>query len=305
MNALAVIVCCSLAVASPSEHNATASRDRWILGTGLAIGVPSLTLAVGTLNWWRLKADNVAADNFKWRDRGWFGENTYAGGHDKLGHFYSNYVAQYMTTALYAAAGFEPVESLWIGAGVVFLTSNLVEIIDGLTEYGFEYGDTVANVLGQLFAMASIHYDLDRYVQMRIGWVPSRNYFQPKVKQYQFLEDYDGQRFYLVANTAGILDAMATRLGPLRYVMPGFYYESRGYRPKTADPELRERNFGGVLAFDSAALLRDTWPASTWARATAMFAQFFQPNLVVGYGYDFNRKRWHAPDVSLVFSGRY
>ncbi len=282
------------------------SNKNW-LGLAIAFGGPAAIIGVGATQWWMDHKLVVSADNFVLRDRGWFGRNTYSGGHDKIGHFYSNYVFQYAFTSGFEYAGFGRATSIWMSAGVTFFGFNLIEVFDSFTDYGWEFGDSVANVLGQGLAILGQFYGIDHYIQMRLAWIPSRSYMNKEMKQYQFLEDYNGQRFFLLMNTYGFAKKFQWNIGVLKYIAPGLYYESRGYRPELPDDRTneRQRNLGGALVLDFAAISKDLGPKSSFWRTMATIFRFYQPSIFIGWGYDFNNQRWHRPDMSLQFTARF
>ncbi|MEJ2685890.1 MAG: DUF2279 domain-containing protein [Gammaproteobacteria bacterium] len=55
----------------------------------------------GATTWWKAGVDA----QFRTADEGWFGQKTYAGGADKLGHLYSAYVGTRLLTLGYQWAG--------------------------------------------------------------------------------------------------------------------------------------------------------------------------------------------------------
>ncbi len=308
--AMIILRAAAVEALEPDQREESASRRGW-LAMGIAFGVPTMIIGVGAINWWidhRIKF-NIHEFNF-WH-RGWFGRNTHTGGHDNLGHAYATYIGQYSVTGLYELAGYKRTTSIWLGTAVTAFGFNLIEFFDAFTDYGWEYTDTVFNFGGQALALLSQLYSLDRYLQLRISWMPSRMYATGKtggMAAYKFLEDYNGQRFFIVGNTAGIADKVGLHLGLLRYLMPAVYYDTRGYRPQLPDEkyELRERNIGGALLLDASAILRERWPENRFLRGTASFLKFFQPPyLALGYGYDLNHNRWHTSDFSLWFTARF
>lgn len=296
---LSALACAVILGATPlraQELQPPPAETNWLLAGGIGVGVPAALLGIGVINWWRLKSTKFTPENFNYWDRGWLGPDTYAGGHDKLGHFYSNYVCQYLVTAMYEGIGFSRNRAILASGLVTFVSFNLVELVDGFTPFGWEYGDTVFNIAGQLYAMGAQYYGWDQYLHLKASWVPSRSYFRENVKQYQFLEDYNGQRFFLLARPAAFWRAAPV---PLRYVEAGLYYESRGYRPKVK-AALRQRDVGVAATLDISSILTDLWPESSWALGFARFFEFAEPSLVVGVGFDVNHQALVIPDVSLL-----
>lgn len=293
---------------SKEKFTKSEEETNWA-GVSIAFGGPLLIIGTSTVNWYLTHKPTFASDNFNMFDRGWFGRNTYAGGHDKIGHFTSNYIFQYAFTGMFENwAGYSRETSIWTGALITFIGFNMIEFFDSFTDFGWEYGDSIMNVLGQAMAIFSQYTNLDQFIQLRLAWVPSPMYLrEEKVKYYEFLEDYNGQRFFAVINTAGISDKLKLDLKFFRYLMPTIYYDTRGYRPELPDDRyhLRERNIGGGLALDFAAIFKDWKPDSSIAQAMGTFFSFYQPSIFVGYSYDLNHYRWHSPDLTLTFTGPF
>ncbi len=298
--------------AAPAPSEAPA-RAWW--GLGIAVGVPAAILSVGFVNWYVSHRIDFDLSSFHTRNRGWFGRDTHVGGHDNLGHMYANYVCQIEVARLFHSVGYSRDRSALYATLVTAFTFNMVELLDAFTDYGWEYSDSVFNAGGQLFGLLSYRYGLDRFVQLRISWLPSKLYIEGGIPRYEVVEDYGGQRFYLVANSAGIADQLDIRAGLGRYLMPGVFYDTRGYRPPLAPEryDQRERNVGVAVLIDVAALIRDRagWrqPGSWRARVAergATFLRYFQPPFLgIAYGYDLNHRRWHVPDYTLTLTGRF
>jgi hypothetical protein len=112
-----------------------------VLGTTAALG--SLVVLGGFISWWR----DSAIVGWSWKDTGAFGEHTYAGGADKAGHAFAFYTLTRLTAGMYRWLGLSAAWSLALGASFAFLMSNVIEVVDGFTRFGFEYEDAIANSL--------------------------------------------------------------------------------------------------------------------------------------------------------------
>jgi len=292
----------------PSKKKKEEKRNTTLWGVAVAFGATSLTFGFSALNWWTGHEESFAADNFNFWNRGWLNEDTYAGGHDKIGHAFSNYIFQHAYTGLFEWAGFKRITSIWLAAGMTAFSFNMIELFDGFTSYGWEYGDTVFNFGGQIFAILSQLYGIDDYVQFKMAWVFSPIYWREEdVPRYKVLEDYNGQRFFLAANTHTMFQKFNIKSHFWKYIQPAVFYESRGYRPYLPEEfeYLKERNVGGALIFDLAGLIKDYFPNSSLMRGFGSFFKFYQIPLMVAYGYDLNHNRWHYVDYSLKFESQF
>ena len=79
-----------------------------------------------------------------------FGVNTYAGGADKLGHFWAGHMFSYVTTEALVHGGFRTLPSSIVAFGLSQLFGTISEYKDSL-HYQFEYGDIIANASGAVF----------------------------------------------------------------------------------------------------------------------------------------------------------
>lgn len=182
------------------------------------------TLAVGLYgrsNWWQ--------DGFKRRFRtaneGWFGQHTYSGGADKLGHFYMNYAGTRLFARAFEWGGNEPDWSLKLAAGLTLGTFTAVEIIDGFSKrWRFSKEDAIMNAAGVGAALLlERNPQLERLLDLRLLYEPSRD----EHSNFDPFGDYSGQTYLLVAKASGV---PALRNHPwLRYVEVALGYGARGY----------------------------------------------------------------------------
>src|SRR5688572_23869593 len=82
-----------------------------------AASVGAIHIAYATWSyfaWYR----NANTESFHLERGTWFGEMSYAGGADKVGHLWANYALTRGTTALLTAAGWERLPSSLVSAGL-------------------------------------------------------------------------------------------------------------------------------------------------------------------------------------------
>ena len=94
----------------------TAATRRATLGIILAN-----TAAVawyGKKNWW----EQGFGGGFDAQKEGWFGQNTYSGGADKLGHLYMTYAGTRLYSKAFEWVGNNPEKSRALAAGLMFGT---------------------------------------------------------------------------------------------------------------------------------------------------------------------------------------
>jgi len=169
-----------------------------------------------------------------------FGANTYAGGADKFGHFWSNYTLTRATTAVLVAGGWDRLPSSLVSAGLTEVAFTLTELEDGFVKYGFDYKDVIANASGAAFAVLMDNVPaIDRLFDFRLQYFPSRDYRRSfeKTGSVDIGQDYTGQS-YMLALHLGALPRMNDYDVTYwtRFVDLAVGFEARYYSPA---PEMR------------------------------------------------------------------
>lgn len=248
--ALAAMLASGLAPAAPAdqpEPRPTETADDRRLVTGLGLG--GAYVALGTWMWLAWYKDQPPRASWRYGGDGWFGETTYAGGADKLGHVWSNLALSRLGTELLRRGGWDRLSSSLVASAICVAAFTLVEVNDGsYTE--FSPGDLAANVVGALGAVAMSNWTgLDDAIDFRVQWFPSAGF--RRRPSADFAEDYSGQT-YLLAYKPRSLAAIREANGPLhllQFLNPVLGFESRHYSPATlpdgASPR-RQTIFVGV-----------------------------------------------------------
>jgi hypothetical protein len=169
-----------------------------------------------------------------------FDAGTYAGGADKVGHFWSNYALTRLTTAVLVAGGWSKLPSSLVACGLTELAFTLTEVQDGYV-YGFDISDMIANVGGAALGVLMDNLpEVDRLLDFRVEYIPSRDYrtrFR-KTGSVDIAQDYSGQS-YMVALHLGALPYLQHDEYTYwaRFVDIAVGFEARHYAPV---PEVRE-----------------------------------------------------------------
>ncbi len=201
---------------------------------GAVVGV-HLGFAAWTYFAWYKK--QVRSDHFLWRDEGWFGPETYAGGSDKLGHAMANYALTRGTAQLLDSAGLGPAARLILANLLTMTSFVVVEIKDGYHDnFGFSWGDIIANLTGNVIGTTmELWPALDRALDLRLEYVPSRDYLSALSSDDANVgEDYSGMRFAAYLKGSAIDWRFAKLYGAeqlLRYVNIGVAYQTIGFKP--------------------------------------------------------------------------
>jgi hypothetical protein len=194
-----------------------------------------------------------------------FGVNTYAGGADKLGHFWAGHMLSYATTEALVHGGYRTLPASFVALGLSQAFGTLSEYKDSL-HYQFEFGDIIANCSGALFTVLLENVPaLDRLLDVRVEYWPTHEYLRLlKHGNVDGAQDYSGQSYLLAVHLRGIphfTDSPWLRWGEYVDVVVGF--ESRNYAPMPDDPNAIKRQtlYGGIAINMQAvldALLRDS-----------------------------------------------
>ncbi len=268
--------------ASPSEH-----RTLWVAGTSAAIA--GAVLLVGSQAWWE---DGLKP--FRFRETGFFGKDTYAGGSDKFGHMWTSFAFTGGTAFFYEQIGLDRETAAWYSAIFNFALFNGFELIDGFTDFGFEYGDVVMNTFGVGLALMHRLYPVtESLLGLRLGYVPSRDLLANDKNYVKSVNDYTGMLFYLDIKAKGVFELAGKDPGLGRYLLAGVVWGTNQYSPVRVDED-RQRLFGVHLGLSMRQLL---YLAADGDGATEtvgdLFEYFAVPFLSVAVLKDLNGQDWY------------
>ncbi len=203
------------------------------LSVGMMLGVYVGINAVAYLAWWK----GSPPDQFEWIKDGWFGSRTYAGGADKLGHFYACHLETRAIAGILEEGGWHPRTSTFAGAVLTLGTFYVVEMRDAFST-GFSKNDMISNVAGTATGILFREFPiLDKLFDTRVEYIPSPGYAKHfKKRGFNFSEDYSGMT-YLLAWHLSSVPFVEELPGPLRFMDLVLGYNTRNYRPRT-DPHV-------------------------------------------------------------------
>lgn len=199
--------------------------------------------------WYHRKPKNLS---FKVNGDGGFGVNTYAGGSDKLGHFWSNHLISRGTSELLIAGGWRPLPASLIASGLSLAFFTFVEVKDGYY-YEFSSGDMIANAGGAaLSALFISRPELDRLFDFRVDYLPTREYLDGLGDgDVNFAEDYSGQTYLFAMHLEALRPLREYRYTRwTRYLDLVGGFQSVNYKPEPMDLDAVERQhlfFGAAL----------------------------------------------------------
>lgn len=239
------------------------------LRTAGLMGGGALALALyGRAKWW----DQGFQSTLSSEHEGWFGQRTYSGGADKLGHFYMNYAGTRLMARALGWAGNPPDTALRMAAVYTLGTFAAIEVLDGYSkQWNFSREDMVMNAAGAGFGvLLESHPALDRVLDFRILYKPSRE----EGASFDPFGDYSGQKYLLVAKAGGVPALHQHRW--LRYVEVAAGYGTRGYNRDIGQYGTRSLYLG--VSFNLAELLNGSprQPPGRLQRAASTALEFVQ-----------------------------
>ncbi|MDP2962908.1 MAG: DUF2279 domain-containing protein [Sulfurimicrobium sp.] len=218
----------------------------------LAGGAATALLWYGSAHWW----NDSMNSNFRTVNEGWFGQSTYTGGADKLGHMYSTYVGTRLLARAFEWAGHDSQTAAWLAAATAWGSMLAIEVGDGFSSrYRFSKEDLIMNTLGTGMALLLEQKpELDAVLDFRLMYRPSND--ARRARQIDPIDDHSGQTYLLAIKASGI--PSLRRIEPLRYFELALGYGTRGYEPNLGEERSRHIYYGislnvaellGVAAF--------------------------------------------------------
>jgi len=289
--------------------------DKWTTIVFLGGSFVATPIA-GYFQWWK------RSDSQPWHfaNERWFQEDTYAGGADKMSHFYYGTVGQEALTAAYQKLGHPADQARLLAFLNSVLAAVVVEVGDGFTSYGFSWEDATASTAGAAASAFVGAHNLRDTIGFRFGFLPTAEplpgsgvtphagtpptsvfgYIQPLALQSaQIQPGYTYEIYTVDLKLVGFLPRVHVSPGIARYLLFSATYNTRGYTE--APPEFRERNIGIEIGINLAEVCRrlglreETW----WGQSIIQFFEHFRvPYTGWGIRYDLNSGKWHGPDFN-------
>jgi len=199
---------------------------------------------------------------------------------DKAGHAFSAYTISAITSNAFRWSGIEKKRSALYGSSVGFLYLGCIEMLDARSsEWGFSWGDIVANTSGSIFYLSQELFWEEQRVILKFSYSPtSFAMLNPDALGHNFqqrlLKDYNGQTYWSSFNVHSFLASDAA--------FPRWLNIALGYgATKMIRAEMNEvdvNNFQHTrefyISFD-ADLNRVRWKKK-WMRTTARILSFIK-----------------------------
>ena len=179
-----------------SRDSTSPSLPRLALVGGLSAGSFVVGHVVLTNLWWKGEQSSF---HFNWQD-----DWNYALGGDKFGHAITPYIATDLYRQAFEWTGMGTKESVWWAGGIISLYTTYVEVRDGFSEeWGFSWGDFVANNLGVGWRVAEVYEPWLNNVRWKISYWPSKAF---KSGAYgSIVDDYESTYHWASLNVNAVL----------------------------------------------------------------------------------------------------
>lgn len=236
------------------------------------IGVPLVFATYGAIFW-----DWGKIKGFNFVDEGWFSKNTYAGGTDKLAHFYSHYTIDRLSYYMYRQSGLSRTDALKHSFILATSIGVLIEVGDGLSHYGFAINDLISDMAGiGLGHLLNQNAYLDELIGVQLWWwsddtATAQHKRGARLKDP--VDDYNNQKYVMNFRMAAV--PVLRDFTPTRYVNLDVGYLSRGFKDSPVGTKLVKKVYTGV-SINVSQLLRDFFPKSDFSYAVSTFSRFYQ-----------------------------
>ena len=233
-----------------SQQPGVSGEQRHIRNRLIITGYPLAMLAYGYNAWWEDRTNDFHVEY-----EGWFEQDAYRGGADKLGHAYTTYLSTRLLTRTFNWAGNEHRRSAKLATTLVGGATLAIEILDGFTDdIGFSWEDIAFDAAGIGLAILMDSNDkLDQRFDFRFHY--ERSPLAQRFGENDPVEDYSGQTYLFITKASGF--KKLRRHKALRYLELAAGFGSRGYKPSDGTQERERRLFYG-LSINLAQLFDDT-----------------------------------------------
>jgi hypothetical protein len=166
---------------------------------------------------------------------------------DKLGHVTTAYYVSRILHAAHCWAGVSENASIWIGSAISFTYLLNIELLDAFSsEWGFSYGDLVANTIGCALFMGQQFGWHDQRFTLKYSFHPTEYaQYRPDLLGASFIQqmvkDYNGMSFWLSGNIHSFLPEQSKFP---RWLNIAIGYGAEGMTGATGNPD----NQGGLRA---------------------------------------------------------
>jgi hypothetical protein len=214
-----------LAPSSPPEYSFVRPA-RLAIVTGVAVSAMADAYIYMKNAWWR---DQTRSFHFNPKN-----DYLYALNIDKLGHFCASGVLSDGFASSLRWAGIDCTKSLIYGAALASFVEIVQEVVDGFAPgWGFSLGDAGSDIVGSLYPVAQSWIPFLENFTFKWSYWPTKDSNPRRAAAAQnqgfvFLDDYEGQTYWLSLNVRNFLPKDAKPYWPsFLNIAAGFSVENR------------------------------------------------------------------------------
>ena len=236
--------------------------------------------------------------SFHTTNEGWFSRDTYVGGADKVSHFTISSGVSRAIYEAYIAQGHTVDQSFNLAFATAFMAGAFVEIMDGVSVYGFSFQDLTVDALGSAAGLLIQRNHLEDMLGLRLGLADTLIPPEAVGSSVATLgRSYNNEIYAADLKPAGLVRRLGGKPGFERFFLTSFVYFTRGFG---YDPPLptRYQEVGFEVGLNFPEILRavgvdeKTW----WGTGLQAIFQFFRfPFTQVGVYYNLFDHKWYGP----------
>jgi uncharacterized protein YfiM (DUF2279 family) len=236
--------------------------------------------------------------SFHTTDEGWFARSTYVGGSDKVSHFIISSGVSRALYETYLAQGHTVDQSFNLAFATAFMAGAFVEIMDGVSVYGFSFQDLTVDALGSAAGLLIQRNHLEDMLGLRLGLATTDIPLQYVGSSVETLgHSYNDEIYAADFKPAGLVRRLGGKPGFERFFLTSFVYFTRGFGYDAPLPT-RYQEVGFEVGLNFPEILRavgvdeKTW----WGTGLQAIFQFFRfPFTQVGVYYNLYDHKWYGP----------
>jgi uncharacterized protein YfiM (DUF2279 family) len=236
--------------------------------------------------------------SWSFTDEGWFGRDTYVGGADKVSHFVISSGVSRALFEAYTHQGHTVDQSFNLALGTAFMAGAFVEIMDGVSVYGFSWEDLTVDALGSAAGLLIQRNHLQDLIGLRLGLATTSIPPEFVGSSVETLgHSYNDEIYAADLKLGGLIRRLKGNPGFSRFFLTSFVFFTKGFG---YDPPLptRYQEIGVELGLNFPEILRavgvneSTW----WGTGLIAIFNFFRfPFTQVGVYYNLFDNKWYGP----------
>jgi Predicted periplasmic lipoprotein (DUF2279) len=237
-------------------------------------------------------------------DEGWFGRNTYAGGADKASHFVVMSGISRTLYDIYTRQGHTVDQSSGLAFATAFMVGTFVEVLDGVSVYGFSFEDLAADALGSAAGVLIHRHHLQDLIGLRLGMANTDIPDADIGLSAEFLgASYSNEIYVADLKLGGLITRLHGKPGFARFFLTSFAFFTKGYGYTPPLPT-RYQEIGLEVGLNFPEILKAVGVTEkTWwgAGLLAVFDFFRFPFTQVGVYYNLFDHKWYGPGAPYHF----